>query len=89
MNYYYQSYNQYSYRPNGSDSLLVITDFMPHMHKWVKLLLGNGNVMTAFLVQILGSKNIKILTFPSLRIQTIDVRQVFGISEIDPPQCWY
>ncbi|PGQ46089.1 hypothetical protein COA20_23025 [Bacillus thuringiensis] len=60
---------------------------MPHMHKWVKLSLGNGNVMIAFVVQILGSKNIKILTFPSLRIQTIDVRQVFEISVIDPPQC--
>ncbi len=56
---------------------------MPHMHKWVKLSLDNGNIMTSFVVQILGSKNIKILTFPSLRIQTIDVRQVFGISEIN------
>ncbi|EEM74065.1 hypothetical protein bthur0010_59950 [Bacillus thuringiensis serovar pondicheriensis BGSC 4BA1] len=57
------------------------------MHKWVKLSLDNGNVMTVFLVQILGSKNIKILTFPSLSIQVIDVRKILEVSEIDPPQC--
>lgn len=87
MNYYYSAYNQYIYCPNGRDSLLVISDFMPHMHKWVKLSLDNGNVMTVFLVQILGSKNIKILTFPSLSIQVIDVRKILEVSEIDPTQC--
>ncbi|MDA2331513.1 hypothetical protein [Bacillus cereus] len=91
MNYYYPPYNQYLNRPNGSDTmplLLVITDFTPHMHKWVELSLSNGNTMTAFVVQITGPQSVKILKFPSLKTQTIDVNHVFGISEINPPQCW-
>ncbi|PEE67573.1 hypothetical protein [Bacillus thuringiensis] len=89
MNYYYPPYNQYLNRPNGSGAaLLVVTDFTPHMHKWVELSLSNGNTMTAFVIQITGPQSVKILKFPSLKTQTIDVNHVFGISEIDPPQCW-
>ncbi|MDC7753034.1 hypothetical protein PNF35_31040 [Bacillus cereus] len=88
MNYYYPTYNPYLNRANGSSTYLLPSDFTPHLHNWVELSLNNGNTMTAFVLQVTGPQSVKIIKFPSLKTQTIDVTQVFSINDISPPQCW-